>query len=146
MVCVSESVGRRVVAWWIEKGRKGGVKDTVTQKQKDALFPQTTFPFFSLFFSSFSFSQLSPFLTLSCCATIHSLSLNQRTYYPQHMCTSTKNTTPKQHNTKSISSCFSHIQILIHYIFHRQVISLRYPLCHDYASCIKLYSFVKSII
>ena len=42
--------------------RKGGVKDTVTQKQKDVLFHQTTFPsspFHPLFPNSF-LSRLSP--------------------------------------------------------------------------------------
>ena len=41
--------------WWYGgmKCGKDGVKDTVTQKQKDALFPQTTFPLLFPFFSLF---------------------------------------------------------------------------------------------
>ena len=80
-VCVVCCVCDGVVWWWVRvwgdelwhgglKWGKDGVKDTVTQKQKDALFPQTTFP---LLFPSFLFPQLFPYLTLSCCATIRIL-------------------------------------------------------------------------
>ena len=56
--------------WWhggMKRVWKDGVKDTITQKQKDALFPQTTFP------HSFPLPQLLPFLILSCCAMTHSM-------------------------------------------------------------------------
>ena len=49
-VCRKKSGG--MVDW---KGGKDGVKDTVTQKPKDALFPQTTFPLL------FPFPKLFPF-------------------------------------------------------------------------------------
>ena len=52
-VCVSVGVGRRVVTWWIEREKRDKVKDTVTQKQKDALFPQTTFPLLFSYPNSF---------------------------------------------------------------------------------------------
>ena len=66
------------------------MKDTVTQKQKDTLFPQTTF---SLLSPPFSFPQLFPFLTLSCRPTIHYLSLIQRPFHMRRMCTPTMNKT-----------------------------------------------------
>ena len=80
--------------WWHGgwKGGKDGVKDMVTQKQKDVLFPQTIFPLLSLFFLFF---KPFPFLTLSCCATIFTPSLIQHYFHPQHMCMCTMNTSPK---------------------------------------------------
>ena len=84
----------------LDLGEKDEVKDTVTPKQKDALFPQTTFPLLSLLFLFlfFSFSQLFPFLTLSRCVTTHHLSVIQRPFHPQDMYTPTMNT--NQTNTK----------------------------------------------
>ena len=82
------------------KGEKDGVKDTVTQKQKDALFPQTTFP---LLFPFFSFPQLFPFLTLLLCHHPLSMSTSTSLFCTRYMHIHNEhNHKPTQHPTHFI--------------------------------------------
>ena len=95
--------------WWVRvwgdelwhgvlKWGKDGVKDTVTQKQKDPLFPQTSFHLL------FSFPKPFPSLSFSCCATIHSLSPNQRAFS-----STTHVYTHNEHKTKPTQCLFHFI-------------------------------------
>ena len=97
-------------------------------------------------FPSFLFSSALSFPD-SLLPSHHPLSITYPTpiSYATHVHTHNEQN-PNYHNTKSISSCFSHVQFYFCYIFLRQVISQRKPLCHDYALFTKLYSLIKSII
>ena len=125
------------------KGGKDGVKDTVTQKQKDALFPQTTFPLLSLF-SLFSQSLSFPDSLMLCnypLSTTHSTPLSCVRHLYNHNEHKPK---PSQHSIHFIVflSCSFSLLPLISSTCH---ITLKI-LYSDYAQCIKQYSYIISMI
>ena len=103
-------------------GKGWSEKDTVTQKQKDALFPQTTFP---LLFPSFFFPTLSfpDSLLLRYHPLYHPPSMSKTTSFQCATYVHIHNEhklKPTQHQL--VSSYFSHVHFLFCYIFSKPFI------------------------
>ena len=129
-VCwVSESVGRRVVAWWIERGEGRSERDG--HKSKKTLFSlKPLFSFLSLF-QTLSFPD-------SLMLSHHSLSITQSTPFSStrhvHICNEHK---PKTTQHSIYLSCFSHVHFLFYIVFPLQIVFFWWSFNNYYYKCAK---------